>query len=417
MLLGLANAEDTDSLGWCFEVHETIITSQLQCDKEELRQQDEKKNLLKRLDRWRGLWDSSHPRYRLLTALYGYRKHCDANIKEGNRWRDLYKHVPDRQKELLEKLIGYTNKLNTNDHLIWHDRKLHSAIVQHALEFYEIDPKELEKFIKDNKKDDHRMEKVSVSQALKHYVRDWSNEGEGERMDAFPCILNTLCMQFPDRTSGNLKVLLPGAGLGRLGHDIHSLGGFEVTINEWSMFMNVAYRYLESLQIVNSEGFHPFVDAWSHHATTKDLQRRVLFPDQVPSPSVLLVEGDFTTVFRDQKGSFDSIVTLFFIDTARNLISYFETIHQILKPEGIWINFGPLLYGTAPWVQLTLDEIVKVAEEMGFEFLDLDDSCGKITLEGKKVRGKHASYAFNERALNKNAYQAQAWVVRKKAQQ
>lgn len=177
--------------------------------------------------------------------------------------------------------------------------------------------------------------------------------------------------------------------------------------------MNVAFRYLSTLQALNSAGFFPFVDAWSHHAKTSDMQRRVLFPDQLPSSSVLMVEGDFTSVFSNQTGAFDSVVTLFFIDTARNLLNYFDTIHQLLKPGGIWINFGPLLYGTGPWVQLSLDEIIKVVEEMGFEFLDLDDTCGEPTFEGAKVRGKHAVYGLNKRSLYKNAYQAQSWVVRK----
>ena len=33
-------------------------------------------------------------------------------------------------------------------------------------------------------------------------------------------------------------------------------------------------------------------------------------------------------------------MTVFFIDTAHNIIDYIETINKILKPGGVWINLG-----------------------------------------------------------------------------
>jgi len=141
----------------------------------------------------------------------------------------------------------------------------------------------------------------------------------------------------------------------------------------------------------------------------------VTFPDQaVNASSVLLVEGDFTTVFQGSRNTFDFIITHFFIDTARNLISYLETIHATLRKGGYWINSGPLLYGTGPWVQLSLGEIVAVSEQLGFEFLELAPTCGELSLPEKKVRWLAGIYGSNERALNMNGYKVQSWVVRKK---
>lgn len=71
-------------------------------------------------------------------------------------------------------------------------------------------------------------------------------------------------------------------------------------------------------------------------------------------------------------GAWDVVVTCFFIDTARNIIKYLEVIHGILKQGGTWINIGPLLYhfedtpGESS-VELSLDQIKRVAQEMGFE--------------------------------------------------
>lgn len=191
-----------------------------------------------------------------------------------------------------------------------------------------------------------------------------------------------------------------------------------MTINEWSMFMNIAYRFLESAATqADSESVYPFVDGWSHHISASDMQRQYSFPDaNVNSSRVLLVEGDFTSVFSGKKAKqHDVIVTYFFIDTARNIATYFDTIQTLLKPGGYWINLGPLLYGSSPMVQLSLEEIITYVEEgLGFKFLDVAGSeCGEPTIPGRSVRGLQAPYGYNDRALTRNAYNAQFWVAQK----
>ena len=292
-------------------------------------------------------------------------------------------------------------------------------MVEATLEFYEIGRTELDKHIEKLEANGKKADKVSVSQALKHIVRDWTEAGGSyERDEPFQCLLQTVRTISSENDETMTKVLLPGSGLGRLGHEIAQLPNFEVTINEWSMFMNVAYRFLESHgQNKDQESFHPFIDTWSHHATTADQQRRLSFPDEpLNSSSVLLVEGDFATVFDTKPApQYDMVVTYFFIDTARNLVAYFDTIKRLLKPGGHWVNLGPLLYGSAPMVQLSAEEIMGLVEEgLGFEFLDIaGDECGSLTFPGKAIRGMDAAYGFNDRALTRNAYQAQFWVAKK----
>lgn len=263
-----------------------------------------------------------------------------------------------------------------------------------------------------------RAERWSVSQALKHYVRDWTPGGDVEREETFPALLGTLQELFPDRKDRDtpLRVLLPGSGVNRLAHDVARLGGFEVTANEWSAYMNVAYRYLETPggSGANASSFHPFADSWSHHISESDMLRSVSFPEvDIDKEAVLLVEGDFTTIFNHEAGQYDVVLTYFFIDTARNIMAYFDTITKLLKPGGLWINLGPLLYGTGPLVQLTLEEIISITETMGFEYLDTNEKYGSLTIPGKTVRGMRAVYSFNDRALTTSAYKAQFWVARK----
>lgn len=284
---------------------------------------------------------------------------------------------------------------------------------------YAVDQKELDSHIKEAEKTGRSADRISTSQTLKHFVRDWADEGSKERADAFPCILSTLAnLKTRAASEAPLRILLPGAGVGRLGTEVANLGDFDVTLNEWSMYMNVGYRFVSSLSSSSRVSFHPFIDGLSHHKSTEDLLRLVTVPNTIPNPSVLLVEGDFNTAFIGQDGRFDVITTHFFIDTARNLMSYFDTIHRLLRPGGRWMNLGPLLYGTGPFVQLSLDEIVAVVEAMGFIFEDVGDECGARTFEGEaggkgKVRWTEAEYGFNGRALTRNAYKAQVWVVRK----
>ncbi|KAF2835463.1 N2227-domain-containing protein [Patellaria atrata CBS 101060] len=394
----------------------TVLTAQdlITPDQSE-RHRKEKKRLLEQLNK--NDKSSRNSRNRLLKALHGFSRCGERNLAELKRWKSHYGHVPRHQKKVLEQAVRYSEKLNINEQLIWKNHQLCEEIVRAALDFYDITSNELEGFIHESEAKSEPADRISVSQALKHYVRDWSGEGAHERK-TFSCILNTLAVYAPpleQRISNPLRVLIPGAGLGRLGFNITALDGYEVTTNEWSMFMNVAYRFLESRPNAGQHVFYPFIDSWSHHATTADLQRNVTFPDQrLDTSSVLLVEGDFTTAFQGSRDSFDFIVTHFFIDTARNLMSYLETIHTTLRKGGYWINSGPLLYGSGPWVQLSLDEIIAVSEHLGFEFLEMGPTCGESTFPGKKVRWIAGIYGSNERALNINGYRVQSWVARKK---
>ncbi|KAK1980071.1 N2227-like protein-domain-containing protein [Colletotrichum cereale] len=396
------------------ELHEVTVTVEETQEKPSPRHEQEKKSLLKRMSRLHGKWDTSHPRHRLLEALFGFSRYKARHMVELDRWKGLYKHVSKAQKAVVEKTIGYSHKFDIAEQLLDLNQKLCNDIVETALEFYGITQKELADHSKAKDDAGQPADRVSASQALKHFVRDWSTAGIGERRDELPCILDELRALFPDRSSRSIKALFPGSGVGRLGHEVAALGGFDVTVNEWSMFMNLAYRFLEAHPRPGSKALHPFVDSWSHHATRADMFRGVSFPDQrVNASSVLLVEGEFATSFRAEKGQYDVVVTHFFIDTARNIMSYFDAIHASLKTGGYWVNLGPLLWGTGPFVQLSLDEIVAVTKSMGFEYVDTSEQCGEVTLQGEKVRGKEAVYGFNEKALTKNAYSAQFWAARK----
>jgi hypothetical protein len=310
---------------------------------------------------------------------------------------------------------------------------LAEAILSHNLQYYGVSRPELEAFVQaTTPKTTTNHLQGTISYAMKHFVRDWSTEGLHERAATYPCVLQALTKAFPASartTTTPVQVLVPGSGLGRLGHEIAG-GGFAVTLNEMSPSMNMAYHYLTSLEISNAATIYPYVDWWSHRATTAHLKRAVTFPDDIAtltlpllqqggagSGSISLIEGDFTTSLNSHSGTYDAIATHFFLDTAPNILTYIETLHSLLKPGGVWVNFGPLLYGSAPAVQLSMDEVIAVAEDLGFEIEEVEDGdgiCGQPMEFDRRVRGKEVPYASDVESLARNAYLAQFWVARKK---
>ena len=62
-----------------------------------------------------------------------------------------------------------------------------------------------------------------VRESLKHFVRDWSEEGRVEREKIFRPVLDVL-RGVPASARQGMRVLVPGAGLGRLAWDISELG-------------------------------------------------------------------------------------------------------------------------------------------------------------------------------------------------
>jgi len=85
-----------------------------------------------------------------------------------------------------------------------------------------------------------------------------------------------------------------------------------------------------------------------------------------------MVAGEFIEVFQKQTQQWDCVVTCFFIDTAHNIIEYIECINKILKPGGLWVNIGPLLwhYSDQPaemQIELSWEEIAQLVPKLGFE--------------------------------------------------
>ncbi|KAK2725932.1 hypothetical protein QYM36_000418 [Artemia franciscana] len=193
----------------------------------------------------------------------------------------------------------------------------------------------------------HDMEKVQMT--IKAISRDWSADGEKERELCYQPILDELARWFPlSENSSDVEVLVPGAGLGRLAYEI-AKRGYTCQGNEFSLFMLFASNFvLNKCQGLNHYRLFPWVHTYTNNVKDEDQMRPSFFPDADPSelpPNARfsMAAGDFLEIYTE-KETWNCVATCFFVDCAHNIVSFIETIWNILKPGGIWINLGPLLY-------------------------------------------------------------------------
>ncbi|TDL27902.1 N2227-domain-containing protein [Rickenella mellea] len=258
---------------------------------------------------------------------------------------------------------------------------------------------------------------------LKQFVRDWSEEGKGERDSCYKPMIDALLDHFSgvsEEQRSNIRVLVPGAGLGRLAYEIAHLG-FACQGNEFSHYMLLAsYFILNRTEKINEHTIYPYVHSLSNMPDRSALLRPIMLPDALPSDlpegsDFSLVAGDFEEIYgaeenndRDhesQVGMWDAVLTCFFVDTAKNVINYLRVIHRILKPGGVWINLGPLLWHwennttNDPSIELDVEEVKTLCRKIGFQL--------------SNERTIDTTYTNNTQAMLGYVYHTEFWTATK----
>ncbi|KAF0721169.1 hypothetical protein AaE_010147 [Aphanomyces astaci] len=212
-----------------------------------------------------------------------------------------------------------------------------------------------------------------LKSTLHQLVRDWAVEGAEERERCYQPIVDELKRVLPvgPDNRNQQKVLVPGAGLGRLALEIVS-AGYATQGNEFSYQMLFTSNFiLNCARQPDAYTVHPWIDNPSNVMSFDDFGRAVSIPDVSPDSLLALTSSPGET--------WDCIVTCFFIDAAPNVIEFIEAFERLLKPGGVWINLGPLLYH---WqngsgadddrydqsIELSYEEIKHVAEGYNFKF-------------------------------------------------
>ena len=258
---------------------------------------------------------------------------------------------------------------------------------------------------------------IKLRSTLKLFIRDWSKEGLFERKKTYEPILTELKEYFSNKSEKDFEkgihILNPGAGLGRLMYEIAKLG-FKSQGNEFSYHMLLSSNYILNNTTKENEFFiQPLIHSFSNLINEEIPFKKIYIPDECLSDNLIkskygemsMVAGEFIRVYKKNINFWDGIVTCFFLDTANNVIEYIETISEIIKTNGIWINIGPLLYHYTEMeneisIELSWDEIKKIIVGYGFEI--------------KKEKYIETTYSSYEESLMQTVYKCIFFVAIKK---
>lgn len=229
------------------------------------------------------------------------------------------------------------------------------------------------------------MDRDKVHSTLRQMVREWSKEGEWERATSYDYVIAELEAEFRDKRSDKL-VITPGCGLGRLPYEI-AKRGFNSQGNEFSCHMLFASDFLLN-HCTQSEQWciYPFVNTCSNHKFDRSRTRPVMIPDECPADKLHSIDsggnismsaGAFEDSYEDEQA--DAIVTVFFIDTSPNIFETIEAITRIMKPGGLWINLGPLMwhyesvahdpdFNRSGGLEFSMEKVIEVIKAYGWVF-------------------------------------------------
>ena len=143
---------------------------------------------------------------------------------------------------------------------------------------------------------------------------------------------------------------------------------------------------------------YPYLFPFSNLRQASDQLECIRIPDEMPSlPETAqfnMLAGDFMDIYKDQRELWDCVVTCFFLDTATNVLDYIQQIYRLLKPNGWWINIGPLLWH---WdgaqselsIELTLEEVRHVMCSVGFRVVRDEEMVSSYAQHAASMHQTH----------------------------
>ncbi|OAF69710.1 hypothetical protein A3Q56_02565 [Intoshia linei] len=298
-----------------------------------------------------------------------YSSYCNKRLM---KLKNCWYHLPDRQRNYIKLL--FREKISSVEKLILENQKI--------LDLF--DGSDCCHINNENRKYNVTFMDKVVS-CFKQIMRDWSDEGATERIKCYDIVIQFVKDLIPIELIDNepnqkINILVPGAGLGRIVFELAKLG-YYTEGNEFSLHIKLKR---------NECTIYPWLLDFSNQTNLQNQLKGVKFPDvdisQVDLKNRMsFTAGEFLEVYANDAEKYDCIVTIFFIDTAHNVVDYCEAIFDILKPGGYWINFGPLLYHfdnmpKEASIELNFDELKLMIEKIGFKFTyeKLDIPCSYV---------------------------------------
>lgn len=193
-----------------------------------------------------------------------------------------------------------------------------------------------------------------------YVFRDWA-WGDDENDAHAALVLQGLDGGPPPR-----RVLVLGAGAGRLAFDLHRHSAAELTL---AIDVNPLPLLVADRLVGGAAELVLWEFAANHVAGAQAVAERRLRAPIATRPGFVLALADATRP-PIVPGSFDVVVTPWFLDhLGRDIAGVLPAIHGTLARGGRWVFFGPLLHarGTPLAACYTSDELLALAEGAGFE--------------------------------------------------
>ena len=212
---------------------------------------------------------------------------------------------------------------------------------------------------------------------LELLIREWGEEGKEERDKSYGEVIKELKKYLDYEKQEEIKdkkILLPKNRLGRLAYELSKLG-YNVDLLEDYYIYLIADDYLFN----DSEKFgdtvcpriHSFCSSFSEESVLK--QHKI--PDEdikndIKNKNIILYQEEFLKFCKGKKDVYDVVITVFSLEDVKNIVEYIETVHEILKKGGVWINLGSMAFSYANYggYALAWDEMRQVILNYDFEF-------------------------------------------------